>query len=328
MAEEAASHPADAHSALDEAALWYARLLPGAAELDDPKALEDEFARWLAADTQHAQAWDTIREMGQKIAQIPAEIALPTLDREPHSSRRSALYALALMAVGGGVFVGLRQAPWQRWQADYATAPGERRSVTLADGGVLELDTRTALDVDYRADERRIRLHAGTILVSTRPDTAAQARPFVVHTAHGRILALGTRFEVRAEEDATTVSVLEAAVLVSRAGRADTPIRVQAGERLRLTDAGTEPVTAAAVGIGAWTTGQLIVWDRPLGEVIAELARYRRGWLTCDPAVAALRISGVLPITDTDEALAALEDSFPVQVERQWGGWRTRIVAR
>ena len=45
----------------------------------------------------------------------------------------------------------------------------------------------------------------------------------------------------------------------------------------------------------------------PLAQVAAELARYRRGWLTCDPAVAGIRVSGVLPLADTDQALAAWE---------------------
>jgi len=125
------------------------------------------------------------------------------------------------------------------------------------------------------------------------------------------------------------VSVLEDAVLVSRAGSVDGQIRVQAGERLRLSPSQETPaVETAVVGVGAWATGQLVVWDRPLGEVVAELARYRRGWLVCDPAVAQLRISGVLPIDDTDQALDALQDSFPVQIERQWAGLRTRIGPR
>jgi len=325
--DEFTPHAPDMQRAIEEAATWYARLLPGAAGLDEPQELESAFEHWLKADLRNVQAWDIVQAMGQRIAQVPADIALPTLNR-PGMDRRSALRIFACVVVGTGVFVGLRHTPLNPWQADHMTATGQRRNVPLADGSALELDTRTALDVDYNAAERAVRLHAGAILVSTKPDTAGLTRPFVVHTAHARILALGTRFEVRIEEEASTVSVLEDAVLVNSAGRADTPIRVQAGERLRLTRSGPQPVIAAALGVGAWVTGQLVVWDRPLAEVVSELARYRRGWLTCDPSVAGLRISGVLPITDTDEALAALEDSFPVQVERQWAGWRTRIGPR
>jgi len=328
--DDAASHGPEAQRAIEGAAMWYARLLPGAADLDDPKTLQSAFARWLAADPRHAQAWNIVQTMGERMAHVPPGIALPTLDPAHHRPRRrAALGMLAVAAVGGGALVGWRQQPWIAWRVDHATAPGERRRVTLVDGSLLDLDTRTALDVDYGVAERAIHLRAGVILVSTRPDAAGAARPFVVHTAHSRILALGTRFEVRVQADATAVSVLEDAVLVSRAGSVDGQIRVRAGERLRLSRAQETPaVEMAVVGAGAWTTGQLVVWDRPLGEVAAELARYRRGWLVCDPAVAQLRISGVLPIDDTDQALDALQDSFPIQIERQWAGLRTRIGPR
>jgi transmembrane sensor len=57
----------------------------------------------------------------------------------------------------------------------------------------------------------------------------------------------------------------------------------------------------------------------PLGEWVAELGRYRRGVLRCDPAVAGLRVSGAFPLDDTDRALQLLADTFPVRHV-----WRTR----
>ena len=48
----------------------------------------------------------------------------------------------------------------------------------------------------------------------------------------------------------------------------------------------------------------------------AELARYRHGWLRCDPAIAHLEVSGVFQLDDIDQARSALSDSLPVRVER------------
>jgi len=321
------SYSPEEQKTIEEAATWYARRLPGAADLSNGEDLADAFANWLAADPLHARAWDVVQAMGKRMEQVPARIALPTLSRS-NGTRRTVLRTLAVMVVGGGAFIGLRHMPGTPWQTEYATAPGQRRNLKLVDGSALNLDTRTALDVDFGSAERAIRLRSGVILVSTQPDTARPARPFVVYTPQGCILALGTRFEVRVEDDATTVSVLEDAVLVNRPGSSDKPVRVQTGERLRLTHSQMGQVGTALTDVGAWTTGQLVVWDRPLVEVTAELARYRRGWLSCDPAVADLRISGVLSLDNTDQALAALEDSFPVRVERQWGGFRTHIGPR
>ena len=42
--------------------------------------------------------------------------------------------------------------------------------------------------------------------------------------------------------------------------------------------------------------GILSFSDKPLGEVIATLSRYRNGVLRCDPAVAGLRLSGTFPL--------------------------------
>ena len=58
-----------------------------------------------------------------------------------------------------------------------------------------------------------------------------------------------------------------------------------------------------------------------LDRVIAELARYRRGHLSCDPAVAGLRVSGSFPLNDTDRALALLSQTLPVRLQgftRYW----------
>ena len=53
----------------------------------------------------------------------------------------------------------------------------------------------------------------------------------------------------------------------------------------------------------------------------AELARYRPGLLRCDPAVAALPVSGAFQLADTDAALTALAASLPVRIELRTRWW-------
>ena len=55
------------------------------------------------------------------------------------------------------------------------------------------------------------------------------------------------------------------------------------------------------------------------------LARYRHGWLQCDPVVAQLRVSGVFQLDRIDHALDGLSQSLAVRVERRTRFW-TRIV--
>ena len=65
--------------------------------------------------------------------------------------------------------------------------------------------------------------------------------------------------------------------------------------------------------------GMLVVNNQPLGEVVAMLARHRVGHLGVDPRVAGLRVTGTLPLADTDQALLALTAAVPVEVV-----WTTR----
>ncbi len=68
-------------------------------------------------------------------------------------------------------------------------------------------------------------------------------------------------------------------------------------------------------GATAWVGGRLVADDRPLTEVLVELGRYRQGFLSYDlTALDDMRVSGVLPLDDSDRALAMLADYLPVTV--------------
>jgi transmembrane sensor len=60
--------------------------------------------------------------------------------------------------------------------------------------------------------------------------------------------------------------------------------------------------------------------------VLAELSRYRPGYLGCAPEVAGLRLSGTFLLDDSEAVLANLQDSLPVHVRRLTRYW-VRIEA-
>ena len=72
-----------------------------------------------------------------------------------------------------------------------------------------------------------------------------------------------------------------------------------------------------------WTEGMLVINDRALRDVLHELARYRRGHLSCTDDVANLRISGTFPIDDTDLAVLAIAKVLPVTVVSRTRYWVT-----
>lgn len=317
--------------ALAESAEWYAQL----AGASVPESEHLAFERWLRADTDHLRAWRELQTTWDALesARRPAaRVALEQTYREERRQLRRLLprgsgVLLLLLAALPAAWLGLGMDAPGHLLADHYTAIGERRSIELADGSRLTLDTATAVDVAYTDGLRRIRLRDGRLFVDVAPDPD---RPLEVITDEARARALGTRFSVRRLREgrarATRVSVYESRVELCPAASGGDCQRLQGGERAAATNGRVGPVTALAANMQpAWVRGQLQVEDRPVSEVLAELARYHRGLLRYDAgALAGLRVSGVLPLEDTDRALKALAASVPLRIQR-YTPWVIRV---
>lgn len=320
-----------------EAAEWFA-------VLHDEQASEEQHRRWrtwIDADPAHARVWERVKAISQPFAQAanaaPAQALRETLAKAQSAGRRRVLRVLGL----GGVTVGAgllarHTLPWlplQDWlheyavaRADHRTGIGEQRRLTLPDGTRLDLNTATAVDVDFGRSLRRIVLHAGEILVDSAPDTQAPARALVVDTPCARLTALGTRFavrgDVRNEAFSGHVAVFEGAVRISLANGAH--LEVPAGRQARFTADGIEPDGRADLARESWSRGQLVADDIPLAAFVAELSRYTPVSVTVSPQAAPLRLVGAYPIAqparDIPVILAALESALPVRVERTPAG--------
>lgn len=304
--------------AIRAAAQWYARLASGTAN----DATQQAWQHWHAADPLHQAAWRRIEAVREQVGQVPGRLASSSLQGATQS-RRQVLRGIALLASAGGLAaLGWRSEPGQRLTADLASSVGERRRFVLDDGSRVMLDTRSAVDLRFDAQQRLLVLRSGALLVETAPDP--QQRPFLVETPHGQVRALGTRFTVTLGEGGSEVAVLEKAVEVSpREGTVR--VRLEAGQRLGFNRDSVGTPRAVDATTAAWTQGSLIAIDRPLGELLAELSRYRNGWLRCDPRIAGLKVSGAFPLGDTDLALAALESGFPLTVVRRTRYWVTLV---
>lgn len=308
--------------ALDEAIAWQLRLDSGEATEQE----RQEFRRWLGARPEHAQVWQQLGGIDQQLLAAAPTAARRALLRSGGVRRRGphriAGNALALvLAVGLGLGLLVQQHPLGDYLADERTASGEHRELRLADRTLVQLNSRTALDIDFDGAQRRLYLRSGEILVKTGH---GDPRPFIVETEQGRLQPLGTRFLVRREGDATRLVVLEsAAAAAPRAASGERVIR--AGEQVLIDELRLGPTQAAPVGAEAWSRGMLVADDMPLGQLIASLGEYRSGYLGLDPSLADLRISGVFPLDDSDRALAALPPSLPVRIER-FSAWWVRVM--
>ena len=314
------SGTAIAPRALEQAAGWLVRLHDADAGAADHAAC----ARWRAADPEHARAWERAERLMGKLGGLPPDLARKALDR-PGAGRRAAVLRVAAVLAATPLSWGAwRLAEERQWTSDHATAPGERRTLALADGSRVTLNTDSAIDVRYGATERLLVLRRGEIHVDSGKD--ARRRPLRVATAQGRMTALGTRFTVRRHEDRTDVAVQEGAVRIEPETGA--PLRLDAGQQSRFTAQAAAPATPVDPAGAAWLRGMLLADAMRLDALAVELARYRPGIVRVEPGVAALTVSGVFPIADTERTLAMLAQTHRLDVRRRWNGYWITLAAR
>ena len=302
---------------VEEATTWFVRLRADLVSADDRRAFE----AWLAHDPAHPEAYAQAEALWGEIGGMPdPRLQDPPYDRSAHPApqvrfRRwqavrtcGAAACVALVAV-----VGLWSAGGYDWlRADHVTAVGETRRVTLADGTTLQLNTDTAVAVDFSQSRRRVELYRGQAYFAVAKD---ESRPFEVIAGQGLTRALGTAFDVLDAARSVTVAVEEGKVRVSRPqGPGTESVTLGAGEAARYGRSGVIEVRQGDLAT-AWRQGKLVFSSRPLGDVVAELDRYRPGAIVVlDSRIAQARFTGVLDLRDTDQALAAIEGSLAVDV--------------
>lgn len=300
--------------ALKMAAGWYATFCAG----DTTAQQHARWQQWLQQHEDHRWAWQRVESLQNQLQTLPGHLGYQTLNQAHLTRRRVLKSLLVLLGVGSG---------WQLWQsplglslrADYSTATGEMRSVRLSDGSQMTLNTASAVQVEFTGSQRTVHLQRGEIAITTAAD--AQQRPFRVATADGVLRALGTEFSVRLWPHATELSVQQHAVEVTLADESQQKQVVQQGQTLRFSRSAFGEIAALAADSSSWTRGLLSVSNRPLGEVIAEVARYRHGMLICDDSAADMRVSGTFPLQDTDRLLAVLAQTLPIKIQTASRYW-------
>ncbi|MGU0688792.1 FecR family protein [Pseudomonas aeruginosa] len=209
----------------------------------------------------------------------------------------------------------------------YGTAPGEQREVVLADGSKLFLDVDTQVQVRYAERTRDVLLKKGQVFFVVSHDPT---RPFRVGSGDSRVTVLGTQFSVRRDAQAFAVAVKQGRVALQPSLEKDAEHVLLAGDsaRLDLADQRLELGHVAPEQVASWRDGQLVFRDKPLGELVEELSRYRAAPIRLgDLRLAGKRVSGTVRIARPDDFLLALPALLPVRVQPQAGG-EVLILAR
>lgn len=287
--------------------------------------LRARFEVWLAASPDHRRDWTEIsrtaealgqgepahrHEWGEFVRRRRAERARAS--RSAGGRRWAVLAALAAAAclafvLGGNLLL--------RIEADHMTATAEQGRVQLADGTVVLLAPESAIDVTYGEGVRRVRLLKGRAYF----EVTADRRPFAVVAREVEARDIGTAFDVGLHARGVDVAVREGIVDVS-AARVPAAIaeRLEAGDWLRVTMAGRiERGRLPADQVASWMHGQLVVKNRPVGEVVDELRPYFDGLVVLRGATLADQpLTGVYNLSDPVEALRAVAQAQGASMHR------------
>jgi transmembrane sensor len=353
---EVASEMESPTSVLEQASHWWELLHSDSASSSDHR----EFGEWVSRSPERVEAYletarlvkaiksprliwpSTAAEVLIREAKSSPETVLPfsaarvaeSADRRGarQSHGRLAWAAAAVLLIGVGLVLFMLERP-----QEFRTALGEQRSVLLADGSRVTLNTASTIEVNLHNGRREVRLVQGEALF----EVARAARPFVVRAGNALLKDVGTQFNVDMHTNGTTVTVVEGQVAVDSPGakeiagaRADNsgrgtvePLILGANDRVLVTPAG---VGAPQRGVNiaasvAWTQRQLMFEHRPLSEVAEEFNRYNRDRIDIDSAeLKRQEVTGVFDAKDPASFMAFLSSVPGVEIREGANG--THIV--
>lgn len=305
-----------------EAHRWVSQLVSGEATLADAEAL----GQWRAQSAQHeaafAEAVHRWNGFGAAGRELRIDGALAPWSPAQRLDRRVVLAGTGAFAAAAAGYA-LVSPPFGLWpsldelRADYRTATGQQRQLTLMDHVTVRMNTQTSLAIPPAVNGAdRVTVIAGEASFAL---SSGSSRPLIVSAGDGRTLARRARFDVRNIGAAVCVTCLEGDIRVEQGPQA---MNIGAGRQLRYDSRGLgdtseiDPAEAAA-----WQDGVLIFRLTPLTDVIAEINRYRPGRIILlNAALAQKPVSGRFLIRRIDDVLVSIEQAFGAKPQTLPGG--------
>lgn len=304
-----------------QAVAWFTRMNGRPSATD-----RAEFEAWLAASDDHAQhyskvaaLWSEMGALSDALGAREAAALVAPLERIQELRRKrgrgrvaaGSVLALVLALCLGWIWLD-RPHLLEDWRADQVTARGELRTVVLADGSTVQLDSDSALAVELSGDERRVRLLRGTAFFEVN----RSGTPFVVTARNGEARVLGTSFEVAASEDGSVSVTLASGSVAVELPQSREALVLKPGERVAYSRRGLGRAEAVDVAEAtAWRAGRFIFDDMPLSQVLARIERHHSGrFVLLGSELGRRRVAGNVTLRDSTAALAALQSSVGFSV--------------
>jgi len=314
---------------IKEAASW--TTLVDSGEMSDGQ--RQEFHSWLEVP-HNARAHSECRTLLAMIQDLPENKAAG-LRRLPipqpwfpalahvldHPLKTSCVAAAAVALLVAGAWFNLRPVREYVTQS-YSTETGEARTITLKDGTVAHINTKSRIRWTGAGKDRRVVLEMGEVLFEVAHDPV---RPFRVMVGNSEIRDLATEFDVyRRDNGSVVVTVLKGQVAVGGVaiGSAESTFserELKPNQQVEYTTAGlvndVHPVDAGKVV--RWREGLLETKGLSFSTVVSELNRYStKQILVPDSRVddAHIALGGALGIHDMPAALSLIQETAPIVV--------------
>jgi transmembrane sensor len=302
--------------AMAQASAWLARLQRE--EIDEADGVE--FDAWLAGPPENREAYRAALDAWRAFEGAEDEVLDALAVEARRAARRPAPTRRWLVGGGMAIAAGLAAAavlPSMLGPTSvqtYATAKGQHRRITLADGSVVDLNAETRLTVRLARRERHVELGDGQAIFDVAHD---ETRPFTIEASGRAVRVLGTQFDVRNRGGDVTVSVARGRVQVrpvasSTAGQA---FVLTPGQRLAIGRTGVAQLSAVdpqeALG---WRSGRLVYRGEPLAAVVADLNReFVEQIEVTDPTLARTPVTGVIVLDDQASVAKRLSLMLPIR---------------
>ena len=343
----------------EEAAAWLLRLESGSATRPEREAFVDwlresplhvaemlrltnvhdalaSFGGWNEVDVASASSGSVVVPLADHVPGGTHEAAAAVSRKRPRWPALAAACLVAIAIGGAALWAGLGGTV-------ITTERGERRSVTLTDGSVLQIDPDTELHVRFAKTARDLTLDRGRAVFRVAKDPG---RPFSVKAGETTVRAVGTSFGVERSRAGVRVTVSEGKVAVlsgsnplattllgarqssnkgenqSLPPKTRNQVFLTANQQITVEQAGSaEPVrTVDSDRELAWARGQLVFEKQSVAAVVADFNHYNQLQLrVADAALANRIVSGVFDSSDPESFIAFLQSTANARVTRSEG---------
>lgn len=306
-------------------ALWIVRL--NADDQEERRQAQIEFELWRSQYPEYQGQLDEMLSFSETMQQLSIThgISGQNVQHSMHVSQQSKTQILKLftkvfvlcLSVGTVTYFAYHSILFSYYTADLKTNTGEMQSFTLDDGSKVTLGARSAINLNFKTDQRQIDLIQGDIYIDVAKDPN---RPLIIHTPQADYKALGTRFIVYQYPKHSVLNMLHSKVEATALQSNHLSKVVQQGENITAGSQGLSQISDIDIAATAfaWQKQQILANDLSLSDLLTRLGRYHHQYLIFNRAsLEQYKVSGVINTQqDLEKTLALLAMQYPLKIKK------------